>query len=1106
MVAPTITALSPNAMTNSPFKTADHAGNRSIAGVGGAVAHLPFDPPSQLAHSQAVEPPIGGVAYTIDAFNRTIIPRAYLPDNGAIGISSAVSVPSLDTLFLGTEGGGIWTVNTTSLVGGTRITTPDGINSMAFDNSTGELWAVGDSNTLAVVRVSDGAVVYSTTSLPNGPVAVAYDSTSRQVFVATRYDPTLSAFNSTTFQESMPSINLSFTPSSLFYDPIGNRLLVGDMYGDAIRIFNPSTENIESGFWPVGAYPSAMTLDPAHDWLYVANMGSSNVSVINLTADKLANLGIPTGPGPSGLTYDPSAREILVVGGGGGLPTNITEIPALGIGSSRSNSSIPCFFCGGPITYDTASGLAFLPQGSPGGVPSTYLAVIAPGRPNPIRSDIQLTYSFSASAFDPSNGIIYLVNPTGANGSGSPGRAPSYAPGNSSIMAINGSNHRLLSLSYPVGYGASAIAYDPANQDLYVANQGDGTVSVVSTDTGLVSTISLGPSNMWNRTAPDYVAIDSHRNLVYVADGGVSNISIINGTTQTVVATLPVGSYPLAVLVDNIDNRVYVANCGSDNLTVFNETNDHLLNSLGVGTCPDALAIGTGGLDLYVANQFGPGGFSNVTVLDTRTGLPVASIPTGGDADALSYDPSNGYLYVANGGANDVAVINSTTLTMVGSGIPVTVGNGETYPTDVSFDSNTAEVFVPAAFTSAIFVIGNIPSLDSLTISPSPTEVGVPFEIAAVVANGTLPYRFDFLGLPPGCTSEVSAVIWCIPRQAGEFNLTVSVTDARGYALSRTADERVMPEIYLAPATASPAILPEGQELSVTVNVSGGVEPYTIQYAGLPPGCPSRNSSELICFPNSSGEFVITVTVADALGVERTSVSAAAVVPGLQLFAVWAGSSTIVLGASASLVSEATGGLPSYNYIYSGLPSGCATNDTPILTCTPDVTGRFKVTVTVRDELNYIAVAIAYLMVESAAQPPSPTIVAFFSNPAVIWLGNSTTLWTLLSPTSDIVSYRYTGLPTGCGSSNTSRLGCTPRESGTFSVTVSVSIEGTGLAESTTNISVVAPESSTHSPAPAYGGTFTALDLALAITASGLGGAVGALVVLRLRDGRRGEL
>jgi len=61
---------------------------------------------------------------------------------------------------------------------------------------------------------------------------------------------------------------------------------------------------------------------------------------------------------------------------------------------------------------------------------------------------------------------------------------------------------------------------------------------------------------------PAGIAVDWKTNRIYVANRGDGTVSVINGQTNAVVATIPVGLRPGGVTVNWRINRAYVANAG----------------------------------------------------------------------------------------------------------------------------------------------------------------------------------------------------------------------------------------------------------------------------------------------------------------------------------------------------------------------------------------------------------------------------------------------------------------------------------------------------------------------------------------------------------------
>src|SRR2546430_8988589 len=92
-----------------------------------------------------------------------------------------------------------------------------------------------------------------------------------------------------------------------------------------------------------------------------------------------------------------------------------------------------------------------------------------------------------------------------------------------------------------VGSNPTGVAYDSARGEIFVANQGSNTVSVISASTNaVVATVPVGFGSIG-------VAYDSARGEIFVANHFSNTVSVISDSTNTVVATVHVGFGPIAV-------------------------------------------------------------------------------------------------------------------------------------------------------------------------------------------------------------------------------------------------------------------------------------------------------------------------------------------------------------------------------------------------------------------------------------------------------------------------------------------------------------------------------------------------------------------------------
>jgi YVTN family beta-propeller protein len=68
---------------------------------------------------------------------------------------------------------------------------------------------------------------------------------------------------------------------------------------------------------------------------------------------------------------------------------------------------------------------------------------------------------------------------------------------------------------------------------------------------------------------PQQIAINAKTNRIYVVNTHADSVSVIDGRTNAVTATVPAGDGPWAVAVDPVADMVYVANRLSDVVTVI---------------------------------------------------------------------------------------------------------------------------------------------------------------------------------------------------------------------------------------------------------------------------------------------------------------------------------------------------------------------------------------------------------------------------------------------------------------------------------------------------------------------------------------------------------
>jgi YVTN family beta-propeller protein len=257
------------------------------------------------------------------------------------------------------------------------------------------------------------------------------------------------------------------------------------------------------------------------------------------------------------------------------------------------------------------------------------------------------------------------VNPV-AGGASSSGNIYIANKGSNNISVISG-NVLAVTATIPLPAGDSGpvmIAGNTANNQIFVVNQASGTVTQISTiDNTVVSpSITVGSQPVWGVMSPDGL-------FVFVVNQGSNNVSVIDASLRTVIATIPVGASPNFAFYDPRLQRVYVSNTGSNTISVIRADNITAANlpvklkDVAVSGAPTSVTALSDGTRAYAALGNCPAGVNHtniiaqlgscagnlVSVIDAASLLETRTITVG--TGAISIDSSSD--------ASKVFVVNS---------------------------------------------------------------------------------------------------------------------------------------------------------------------------------------------------------------------------------------------------------------------------------------------------------------------------------------------------------------------------------------------------------------------------------------------------------------
>jgi YVTN family beta-propeller protein len=280
----------------------------------------------------------------------------------------------------------------------------------------------------------------------------------------------------------------------------------------------------------------------------------------------------------------------------------------------------------------------------------------------------------------------------------------------SEVSVINISMNKVIA-NISAGSMPISVAITPNGQYAYVAVTSDKIVSVIDTSTNTVTaTIPLSEEPY------GAIAITPNGQYAYVADG--NQVSVINIPTNTIIANISTGS-PMGIAITPNGQYTYVTNPNNDRISVINtSTNTVMATITAIGNWPKDIAITPNGEYAYVTNQKN----NTVSVISTSTNTVIANISVGNDPYSVAVTPNGQYAYVTNNGDNTVSIINTLTNTVTATlpvgnepwGIAIAPNGENAYV--VNYGSNTVSVISTSVMNSGI-IFSTYPGSYSYSVS-----------------------------------------------------------------------------------------------------------------------------------------------------------------------------------------------------------------------------------------------------------------------------------------------------------------------------------------------------------------------------------------------------
>lgn len=169
---------------------------------------------------------------------------------------------------------------------------------------------------------------------------------------------------------------------------------------------------------------------------------------------------------------------------------------------------------------------------------------------------------------------------------------------------------------------------------------------------------------------------------IYVTNESTGDLTVIDGATLEVIATVPLGKRPRGIHASPDGKTIFVALSGSpaappgvdestlpppdksaDGIGVFDVGQNKLLRVIEGGSDPENFAISRDGQTLFVSNE----DISSLSFIEVATGKAAATIKVGGEPEGVTLAPDGRLVYVTSEEEGAISVVDVATRKLVKS-------------------------------------------------------------------------------------------------------------------------------------------------------------------------------------------------------------------------------------------------------------------------------------------------------------------------------------------------------------------------------------------------------------------------------------------------------
>jgi YVTN family beta-propeller protein len=191
-----------------------------------------------------------------------------------------------------------------------------------------------------------------------------------------------------------------------------------------------------------------------------------------------------------------------------------------------------------------------------------------------------------------------------------------------------------------------AIVFNPATEKVYAVDTSHGAIVVYNRESSQAHRVAVGKG-------PVSIAVNTATGRAYVTNVTDGTVSVLDGATDAVLATVPVGDLPYSIAANSVTNKVYVTHTYSGETSILDGATNTITN------------VKTGSMDLVALSEATNTVFllgyegGTVTLLDGAS-LAMQKREAGKHAWGMIFNDGTGKLYVPRLGMGSVAVFDGS--------------------------------------------------------------------------------------------------------------------------------------------------------------------------------------------------------------------------------------------------------------------------------------------------------------------------------------------------------------------------------------------------------------------------------------------------------------